>query len=206
MAGSGLAKHFRLATPEPAIVRIEADLAELIAQIEPEHGVPVRQSVGLNFGSELATGFGNWPVEKSIPEAVWQAAVDIFAFDALIQNPDRRWQNPNLLIKGDVVLVYDHEVAFSFLVDLLPSATPWKLGDQRYLEDHVFFTKLRSKPIDLNGFIESLGDLTDDRIERIGSEAPPEWNNGTLLRIEAHLRLMREHAEEFAEEIRRRLI
>lgn len=206
MFGSSLAKHFGLFTPEPAIIKIEADLAELIAESEPGHAVRIRQSVGLNFGTELMTGFSPWPVEKSIPEAMRQTALDIFSFDALIQNPDRRYTNPNLLVKGDVILVYDHELAFAFLLDILPSATPWKLSDQRYLESHVFFTKLRSRPVDLMRFVESLAGLSDSRIGRMSAEVAPEWNNGILFKIEAHLRLMREHAEEFAEEIRRRLV
>ena len=49
-------------------------------------------SLGLNFGSAIQTGVMTWPVDKWVPESMWPAAVDIFAFDALIQNPDRRYR------------------------------------------------------------------------------------------------------------------
>ena len=206
MIGSILATHFGLGTPEPAVVIIETELAELIARAEPAHASQMRQSVGLNFGTQLVTGFSAWPVDKSIPEAMWQAATDIFAFDAFIQNPDRRFGNPNLFAKGDSLLVFDHEMAFSFLLDILPSPTPWKLGTQRYLADHVFFTKLKSKPIDLEGFARLLAGLSDSRIGDLTANVPAEWNNGVLFKIESHVRALREHGGEFVEEIRRILV
>ncbi len=55
---------------------------------------------------------------------MWQAA-HIFAFDALIQNPDRRYSNQNLLTRGNNIFVYDHELAFSFLEAILPLRHPW---------------------------------------------------------------------------------
>jgi hypothetical protein len=74
-------------------------------------------------------------------------------------NVRRRQVRPGsypLFAKRDTLSVYDHEMAFSFLQDLLPSPAPSRLGAQRYLADHVFFTKLKSRPIVLEGFARSL--------------------------------------------------
>jgi hypothetical protein len=201
-----LARHFGLAAPELALVSIEPALAELVATTQPAQADRIRGSVGLNFGTKALSGVSTWPVDKFIPEAMWQAAVDVFAFDALVQNPDRRYANPNLFARGDSVLVFDHEAAFSFLLALFPSATPWKLADQQYLTGHVFYRKLKSKPIDLTGFTASLGGLSDALLEGIVADVPAEWNNDSLPKIEGHLRALREHAEEFAEEVRRFLV
>jgi len=201
-----LAGHFGLATPEPALIAIEPTLAELVATTQPSQAPRVRSSIGLNFGTKALIGVNTWPVDKSIPEATWQAAVDIFAFDALVQNPDRRFTNPNLFSKGDSLLVFDHEAAFSFLLALFPSATPWKLADQQHLTDHVFYRKLKSKPIDLTGFTASLGGLSDALLAGIVADVPAEWNNDNLPKIERHLRAVRGHAGEFAEEVRRFLV
>ena len=116
---------------------------------QPRIAGKVRKSVGLNFGCELLTGVSTWLVGRTIPEAMWESAVHVFAFDALIQNPDRRYDNPNLLTRADDMFVYDHEAAFSFLLDVRPSSTPWMLDREAYLREHVFFKRLRSKPIDL---------------------------------------------------------
>ena len=107
---------------------------------------------------------------------------------------------------GDSLLVFDHETAFSFLVALFPSETPWKLDDQQYLTDHVFYRKLKSKPIDLTGFTASLGGLSDAVLEGIVADVPAEWNNDNVPKIERHLCTVRDHAGEFAGEVRRFLV
>ncbi len=203
LLASRLARHFGIATPEPAVVTIESALAELVAGSEPDHAVRIRGSVGLNFGTRALRGVSTWPVDKTIPEAMWQQAVDIFAFDALIQNPDRRYQNPNLFARGDTLVVFDHETAFSFLLDIFPSPSPWKLSDQRYLIDHVFYRRLKTMPIDLSRFEAGLRGLSDGLLGKIVVDVPAEWNNNGVAQIDRHLRTMRDHAGEFADEIRR---
>jgi hypothetical protein len=202
----GLARHFGLASPEPALVKIEPAFAELVANAQAFQAALIKSSTGLNFGTKVLSGVTIWPVEKTIPEAMWQSAVNVFAFDALVQNPDRRFGNPNIFTRGDDLLIFDHEMAFSFVLALFPSATPWRLDDQQYFANHVFYRKLKSKPIDLTGFTASLGGLSDAILAGIVADFPFEWNNGTLAKIEAHLRAVRDHRLEFAEEVRRILV
>jgi hypothetical protein len=198
-----LAAYFGIAAPEPAIVVLDNALVELIARSHPSKAKLVRDSVGLNFGTKALRGVTIWPTDKSIPEVMWQSAVNIFAFDALIQNPDRRYNNPNLFTQGDGLLIFDHDLAFSFVTAVFPTVAPWKLGDQQYLVDHAFYRKLRSRPIDLSGFTALLGGASDAMLKTIVADIPTEWNNDSLRKIERHLRMVREHAAEFAEEIRR---
>jgi hypothetical protein len=205
MVASRIATHFGILVSEPSIVEITSSFAELVAALQPSVASKVRNSVGLNFGSRLLSGHSIWPVDKVIPEAMWQSAVDVFAFDALIQNPDRRDSNPNLLTQGDNICVYDHELAFSFLVDVKPSMTPWKLGGDRYLESHVFFRRLKSKSIELDDFAANLRSLREDVLLAIETDIPEAWINRDMLRIKAHLRTLREHADEFIDEVRRKL-
>lgn len=205
LVASRLATYFGLASPDPALVRIDAEFAELVAAREPQRAARMRNSVGLNFGSRLLVDATEWPVDMKIPDSMRQTALNIFAFDALVQNADRRFKNQNLLIRGDDIFVFDHELAFSFLWDILPSPTPWRLEDQLYLADHVFYTRLRKKPIDLSQFVAALGALPDGAMQEIVAEVPVEWNNEVLSRIEGHLRVVSNHAIEFAEEVRRRL-
>ena len=210
LVASRLATHFGLAVPEPALVTIDGDFAELVASLEARSGDRVkadriRNSVGLNFGTRQLSGVNTWPVDKSIPEAMWQGATEVFSFDSLVQNPDRRFNNPNLLTRGNEIFVLDHELAFSFLLDILASAEPWRLEGQRYLSDHVFYRALKSKVIDITGFTDTLVALPGPALDAILNDVPPEWNNGSLPKLEQHLKTVSAHAAEFAEEIRRRL-
>jgi hypothetical protein len=210
LLASRLATYFGLAVPDPVLVIINGDFAELVASLvesssEPKRAEKVRNSVGLNFGSRQLSDMSIWPVDKAIPDGMWQAATDVFAFDGLVQNPDRRFNNPNLFTRGDEIFVFDHEIAFSFLLEILVSETPWRLGGQSYLSDHVFYRKLKSKPIDINGFAALLAELPGPSLDGILADVPQEWNNESLPKIERHLRLVSTHAAEFAEEVRRRL-
>jgi hypothetical protein len=202
---SRLAPHFGIAVPEPALVLIDEDFAELVAAAEPQHADRLRTSVGLNFGSRQLSDVTGWPVDKWIPDATWQAAVNIFAFDALIQNPDRRYSNQNLFTRINEIFVYDHELAFSFLEAILPSGTPWQLESQPYLTEHVFYRQMKKKTINLDGFTSALAALTGAPLDTILAEVPLEWNNERVSEIERHLRAVAGRAGEFAEEIRRKL-
>jgi hypothetical protein len=205
LLASKLAAYFRIASPEPALIEIEAELADLVAETQPI-GAVVRNSIGLNFGTRHLTAIRIWEVNEAIPPPIRRRAADIFSFDALIQNPDRRSGNPNLFRKGKDVHIFDHEMAFSFLLDVLPSPEPWRLDMQRYLENHVFYRGLKSQPIELEGFTAVLAGLSDEVIAEMVADVPAEWNNGTVNGIERHLRALREHASEFADEVRRFLI
>jgi len=205
LIASRLATHFGLASPDPALVSIDAEFAELVAAREPQRAARMRNSVGLNFGSRVLVDATEWPVDMKIPDSMRQAALNIFAFDALIQNPDRRFDNQNLLIRSDDIFVFDHELAFSFLYGIAPSPTPWRLEDQLYLADHVFYTRLRKKQVDLSRFVAALVALPEGALQEILAEVPAEWNNGILPGIDGHLRIVSNHAIEFGEEVRRRL-
>ena len=100
------------------------------------------------------------------------------------------------MTRGNDIFIYDHELAFSFLEAIPPSDTPWRLEDQPYLTEHVFYRQLKKKPIDLNGFTLALTELPERRLETIMAEVPAEWNNEGLQKIEQHLRMVGSHAEE----------
>jgi len=206
LVASRLASYFGIPVPEPALVLLDPMFAELVSASQPAMAHILGASVGLNFGSRQLNDVMTWPVDKLIPEAMWQGTVHAFAFDALIQNPDRRYMpNPNLFSRGDEIIVYDHELAFSFIEDLLPAGEPWRLDRCQFLSDHVFFRRLRGRTVDLASFSEALSKLPERVLPAILAEVPGEWNNGNLQKISSHLRAVAGEAARFAEEIRRRL-
>lgn len=197
-----LAGHFKLQTPAAAVVSIERELIDLIVDRYPSREASLLRSIGLNFGSKHLVGVGTWPVDKPIPEEDRVTAAEVFAFDALLQNPDRGYNNPNLFVR-DITLI-DHESAFSFLLAVLPSAEPWNIEREAYLQNHVFYKRLKSKPIEIEDFAAALASLSDDVMEAMVADVPAEWDNQErVAKIVQHLRTVREHVTEFAESIRR---
>ena len=110
-----LAEDLDLPVPKPFLVEVPDGFHAGIAT--PEVSKLAQASVGLNFGGQKTTsrihhlGKGQ---AHSIP-FLRPLAAEIFAFDVLTQNPDRRQVNPNLLTNGEELYLCDHEQAFSFL-------------------------------------------------------------------------------------------
>jgi hypothetical protein len=206
LLASRLASHFGILVPEAAAVEVSHEFAKLLLASEPALEPALRSHPFLNFGSRFLNPLTTWLVDRPIPEAMFSDAVKIFVFDALIQNPDRRVDKPNLGTRGDDIYIFDHESAFSFLYALGDHSHPWKLETQPHLRNHVFYRRLRSKPIDLSEFGNSLGGLMNEKLEFIWKDIPTEWAHPHLARIRNHLISVRDHATEFLEEIRRGLV
>ncbi len=159
---------------------------------------------GLNFGTKLLTDIATWPRGRDLPEAMNTAAAHIFAFDALIANDDRRYNNPNVLVRGDDIFVIDHEAAFAFLYLVSLGDAPWQLQRRASLRDHVFYHPLRRQTAiapDVRAFIGRLAQLGDAELEDIIQQVPGEWAHNELGRISDHLQRVRNHAAEFHLEV-----
>lgn len=204
---SALAQYFGIMVPHPVLVMIDDDLADAIEERlsdDKRRAQIVRESVGLNFGSQFLVNLTVWPIDKYVPALMEEAAMKVFAFDALIQNPDRSFSNPNLGSRGDDLFVFDHEMAFSFLLNILPNPTPWVLAGEEYLGRHVF-AKVLKKVAFPDDFGEALASLTDEVLQSLARDVPEEWMSDDLVKIQTHLSVMKEHGREFAEEVLRRL-
>lgn len=107
-----LAADLGLPVPACLCVRVEPDFLAGLAQSHPDEAAFLAAAVPQGFGStKLPPGFNAWMPGRSIPLAMRAAAAEIYAFDLLIQNPDRRPHNPNLQHKGEQWAIFDHELA-----------------------------------------------------------------------------------------------
>lgn len=183
LVSAQLADDLGLDVPRAAVVDVGTDFHTIIPNADDAK--MVRASAGLNFGSvHLGSGFTTWPPRRAPHGAQRDQAAAIFAFDALIQNPDRRAENPNLWVRSDRLGVYDHEQAFSFLsLPIIGGAPrPWNPVDQAagfpFLENHIFYAPLHGGRFDLSSFEERLADLSDAKIGGYMEAVPEEWRRG----------------------------
>jgi hypothetical protein len=203
-----LAQELSLMTPMPAIVEVDPAIAELIGRKDADVAKIIRRSGGLNFGSQvLVGGYGVFPIGKFIPVSVKTLAAEIFAFDALVQNPDRRVDNQNVLWRGAEIFIIDHELAFSFLYHIGPPTSPWRLDGKPFdfLKDHVFYKDLKGQEADLDRFQGAIEAVSDDDLAELIDQTPPAWDNGNVARISGHLKSLRDHAAEFVKQVKWRL-
>ena len=197
-----LADDLGLQSAQPAIIDVPAGFETIIP--ERDLAAIVKNSPGLNFGSvHLGPGFTTWLPGREPYGAQWDQAADIFAFDTLTQNADRRAVNPNLWARSDRLGIYDHEQAFSFLsLPIIGGAPkPWAVASHgtsfRFLEQHIFYRTLRGGRLDLGPFKEKLGALSDENIQTYVDSVPSEWSDKSdfFHQVAGYLREAREQRE-----------
>ena len=106
---AGLAEAIGLRVPRWAPVLVPAELAPA----EPDEEVQqlLRASAGINLGVDFLPGaldVGPMPAVDPV------AAGRIVWFDALINNVDRTWRNPNMLLWHRELQLIDHGAALTF--------------------------------------------------------------------------------------------
>lgn len=200
-----LAKFLDIPVPEPALIQVDPAITEVIS--DQELADKLRNSAGLNYGSRFITGgFETRPIGKALPMALKQLSLEIFAFDALLQNPDRRDDKPNILWKSDDLYIIDHEMSFSFIYAILQSANPWQLSELPFLRKHLFYPGLKGQGVSLDRFAGALETLSEEVLDEMIKNIPEEWRNDNISKMVAHLREIACHTNQFIDEIRRVLL
>ena len=162
--GGELARRLGFLTPELAL----ADLDPRIAKSEPDEEIQdlLNASAGLNLAVDYLPGSAGFdPLGWTADE---DFASELLWFDALIQNVDRTWRNPNLLVWHKDIWLIDHGAALYFHHDW-SRAAPDKPFDAR---QHV--VKDRAKRLDRAH--EKLAPMiTAVLLEEVTADVPAEW-------------------------------
>jgi hypothetical protein len=105
-----LARRLGLPVPELTVVHLDP----IVARAEPDEEVQelIKASAGTNLGMDFLPGaLGYDPLVHPVEGGL---ASRVIAFDAFVENVDRSWRNPNLLIwHGDLWLI-DHGATLYF--------------------------------------------------------------------------------------------
>ena len=185
-----LAGDLGLPIPEPVFVH--DDWAEVVPDDARKQRILGSSRVA--FGSRLVTGgYSAWTPDTRISEAMVDIAAAIFTFDAISQNPDRRSDNPNCLVRGENIRIIDHELAFGHGV-VIGWRPPWAAGGLNWLERkgaHIFRTDLRrAAGIDYDGIKVKWLNVDDNRLTSYAASLPIEWAPATN-RVQSALNLIR---------------
>jgi hypothetical protein len=117
----------------------------------------------------------------------------ILTFDAIIQNADRRDGNPNCLVKGDELRIFDHELAF-MTAGIIGWIPPWKLGGLNWVGvpgAHIFAGELKGRNVDYRPIKDRWGSLSDTRVAEYQTAIPGEWA-GSDAAVQAACKLIRD--------------
>lgn len=180
LIGSQLAADLGLPTPRPVIVTWNGEFA--VSLVDKRAREIVTESAPPAFGSTFITnGFTTWPAARNlVGQKARQIALEIFFFDAMIGNSDRRRDKPNILVWGDALRLIDHEMAFQDYHLIVKLPPPWALGGVNDLMApgaHIFAAQLRrdAKDLDFNSIRAAWAVLSDRQIEAYEASLPLEW-------------------------------
>jgi hypothetical protein len=171
-----LAADLGLPVPESFLVDVPREWADLV--VDPVQRAKIRASSPIAFGSRQITGgYSVWHREMRIDEELLPVAAAVLTFDAIIQNVDRRADNPNCLVKGSEICIFDHELAFTHGL-VIGWKPPWILGGLKALETpgfHIFRAGLVRRTIDFGPIRDAWAGLPDDRLKEYVKVLPDEW-------------------------------
>lgn len=189
-----------LSLPVSPIALIDAD--RRLGQVYPDLVDVVGDGSTPHFGSLWQTGgyVAFSPHYHSIAASQLASAFEIFAWDMLIQNPDRRKDNANLLVGGDDFVLIDHELALGFDQLIGEPPPPWQLRGTELARNHVFYIPLRAKITEtgFDLFLERFAALSEEQLTEIVNATPPEWQGERLKQqMISHFVLVRRNLEKF---------
>lgn len=196
--GGLLAHVFKFDTPEIAIVNISSELIQAVN--DPVVRDKLRTSPGLNFGSKTVTT----PIQFDgyIPDILFPQAVEIYAFDMLLRNPDRRVGKPNMFQCSESFILYDHEMAFPYskpimFLGFVPD--PWSLRPEDFARNHIMYQHIRQKatPDMFDSFLEKLLSLSDEILDTILERIPLDWRTSDLDFIAPYINKARSNIDQF---------
>lgn len=204
--GACLAADLKLPVPEPFLVDVSPEWIETI----PDAGVREKayKSSPVAFGSRVMTGqYTIWTPGNLITDTLLPTAAAIFVFDAIIQNPDRRPDNPNCFVRGEELRIFDHELAFSHGL-VLGWRPPWQIGGLCSLEangSHIFRARLKERIINYDPIRAAWTALSDVMIADYASALPDEWANAGAAAASAIqlIKDARENIDGVLEEVKR---
>jgi hypothetical protein len=109
---AGLARALGLRVPELVVVDVDPELSKA----EPDEEVQdlLRASPGDNLGVDFLPGSLGFDPGADGDRIDPDAAAGIVWFDAFVQNVDRSWRNPNLLLWHRDLWLIDHGAALYF--------------------------------------------------------------------------------------------
>lgn len=186
---AALAQELGVQTPTSFAVSVSP---QFISSLTPLYQPPFKSGVLLH-GSEKFTGY-NAPT-RPLSADLKAAATNLLAFDAFVQNADRRDGNPNFVVGRSSLMAFDHEECFShrLLIRKDDDGPASEDGVRDIILRHWCAPELaRANFIDFRGRVRG---LTDDAIDAIFRQVPKEWRSKAVDDISGYVKERRDRVD-----------
>lgn len=193
-----LAKEMDIPIVEPAVINITADFVDSVIGTDCHRRVA--ESLGFNFGSKYLSKYQILLRDQPLNDTQIEYAHDVFWFDMLIQNPDRTYLKPNMFTNGKNIVIFDHELSFSFLMLIGGDAEPWNVTNNKWpnFDNLILPKKLKSINFDEERIVYKLNKINVAFWNQTAALMPAKWMNQSYLdRVKRHVKLIQDHSHEF---------
>jgi len=200
LLGSFLAMQLGLNVPEPVLIEIQQDFIDTIDLPEIEY---IKNCLGYNFGCEFVKGYVEILNDQTLNEYQVDDAINIFGFDILISNTDRRVDKHNLMSNGQSTIIFDHELAFGFLLFIFPNPEPWNIigADLEWIKKHVFYKTMIERKPNFEVFVNKLDFINDVFWTKAELLIPKEWKTDKFQRVKNHIESIKENKDVFLHQL-----
>lgn len=187
----------------PVLVRITPEFVEVLKG--KENFLTAQNSIGLNYGSFYLGNYQTIPSTMKLNPKQEDQAKIIFMFDMLIQNSDRTFDKPNCMANNEEIVIYDHELAFGFVLDLVSNPNPWEFreSDQEWIQKQFLYKKLKGKQIEKKIVMKNLEKINEAFWNKAFALLPGEWRTDQLEKIRSTINQIVLNSEKFAENLNR---
>ncbi|MYU23055.1 HipA family kinase [Streptomyces sp. SID8352] len=161
----------RLGLRVPRLVTVALDPVLGLAEPDPQVQGLLKSSGGTNLGMEFLSGaLGFDPLAFTVPR---EEAGRVLWFDALVNNVDRSWRNPNLLRRDGETWLIDHGATMiwhhNWPTAAASAARPYDAGDHALLR---FAPDVRAAAADLAPLV------TEELLAEVTAAVPDVWLAG----------------------------
>lgn len=202
-----IANELGMNVAEPALINISPEFVDSLRGMDGYKNAS--NSIGINYGSKyFGQGFMEFIQNQQLNDNQYELAQQIFALDIFISNADRRKDKQNMLTDGEKIVIFDHELAFGFVMDIIKNRTPWIISesDRTWIKNHFFYQALKSNEHNFDTFVESFEVLDSNFWNKANVLIPDEWKTGQLEDIKNNLTALITNKQIFLNELYKVLI
>lgn len=197
-----IAKELDILVAEPVVIDVSKEFVETLVG-HPGYRT-ASNSIGLNFGCQYIEGLLPLTNSQPLNDNQYTEAVKIFALDVFISNADRNINKPNAgTTDGNNIVIFDHELAFGFVMDIIKNNTPWIFSeaDKGWIKNHYFYSVLMGSEHDFEGFVDMFDRLDNNFWSVATSLIPSEWHCSQINEIQTKLVQLVENKSTFLDEL-----
>ncbi|MGB0930780.1 MAG: HipA family kinase [Chitinophagales bacterium] len=209
--GNVLAKEFDLNTPKPALIQVNNSLISQLKKSDRYKNWDIIS--GTYFGCELVENTLDFN-QKALQKSEQWEIENVFAFDVLIRNVDRRVSKPNMFFKDGSIILIDHELSLNIdrsFDSYLQIENAWRFITNEHRDArHLFLDYLKKQnkkeEVTFNDFLELLRTLNLRQLDEVANQLedlglyPIDY-----VPIKAYLREVKQNPHAFAKLLKKML-